>query len=174
MALKCNNCKKITYDIDSPPCGETNCERFRPVQVLITHLSYKVNGVDTIACLGVPNVTIKSLHRMDTVNCPECIIASKQIIADIDEKYYAMKEDNNPKPKPVVESVPEEPQIVYLSQLGLPDTLIQKLQVWAVELDNMELMTYDGFVTWNETNELTDITNINSEDLQLLQLILKR
>lgn len=173
MAYRCINCQSITNDIDSPTCPNT-CSTFRPTRITITHLTYKVNNVDIIACLGIPNNTVKSIHRLGVVNCKDCIEASKEIIAEMKAKYNAVQDAKKPKPLPKPEQKPEEPQIVYLSQLGLPDTLIEKLQVWAVDLDNMELMTYDGFFIWNETNELINIPNLNSEDLELLQLILKR
>jgi len=160
MAYQCSSCRKITYDIDSPPCGESPCVKFRPIEVLITHFSNK----NIIACSGeLKNNSIRSTHTLIGVNCPACRDLAKKIIDEI-RNNSLRKRGIAPKPN----ETPKPETEVYLADLDLPAKLIDSLFQEAVKREDMTLMTLHGLREWSRTNLLTSIPGIGDDEKTLL------
>lgn len=165
MAYQCSSCRKITYDIDSPPCGESLCLKFRPIEVLITHFSHK----NIIVCSDEQkNNSIRSTHTLVGVNCPACRELAKAII-------QTMKDDSLRKkgivPKP---TEPKNEADVYLADLELPAKLIDALFQESVKRENMSIMTLRGLREFVKTESLTSIPGIGDDEQTLLLKTLEK
>jgi len=166
MAYQCSVCRKITYDIDSPPCGESNCPKFRPIEVLITHFSHE----NKIVCSGessIENNTIRSSHMLYAANCPICTELAKPIIEALRDNHL-LKLGIESKPEPTQEKE------VYLADLDLPAKLIDSLFQESVKRENMSLLTLSGLREWSKTNLLTSIPGIGDDEQSLLLKTLEK
>ena len=166
MAIQCSSCKKITFDIDSPPCGERDCSRFKPVNVLITHFSYK----NKIVCSGEDyNSSIRSYHLLPYVNCPECLVKGNELLKQLRQEELEKK---NPKPKVQPQETPVIDEVVYLADKGLSAKIVETLFQHGVQIGDMSILTLEGFKSWVKHNNISSIPGIDEEDeFQLLAIL---
>jgi hypothetical protein len=162
MPFKCSSCRKTTNNLDTPPCGDNDCTKFRPVKIVITHFAYNDKGKKMIACINKVNDSVRSNHLLTTVNCPACLALVPKIL----NKKYGTPLPSEPEPKPVPK---------YLSELTKDVILIGTLQAAMMEPDqSYDLLSIEGLLKWkNDYGSFTTILGITPELDETLTILLK-
>ena len=163
--------------MDEPPCGDSECKKFLPEQVLtIHHAPFDENFQRPLTCTGEPSANrVRMSSTPFATTCPLCldVLKSKQ------------EEEENSQPEPeeveevieevVEEEVKEQPLLPEktLKSIGFPEHQIDDVKKYAKEKNLPLITTPTGLLAWvNEGNDITLIPGIGDKSRDpLLKLL---
>lgn len=73
---QCDKCQKYTNDLDTAPCGTTNCSSFQPREIATVHYIYRNDENKLIIpCDPKNRVGIMASSTFAGVTCQKCVDA---------------------------------------------------------------------------------------------------